>query len=175
MSSHLPKNPNDELSFEEKDLREIYVAGGCFWGIDAYMKRVKGVYATESGYANGHTQNPTYEQVCTHTTGFVEAVKIKYDVTKIGLKQLLEAFTTVIDVVSITGEMDEVGDQYRSGVYYTDETDRAVSVEVIETLKKSVSGKVNVEIMPLENYYPAEDYHQDYMEKHVDASCHVKF
>ena len=171
----LPKNPNKELLFHPENLREIYVAGGCFWGIDAYLARVVGVYQTESGYANGLTENPTYEAVCTDTTGFVEAVKVIYDVTRLTLFELLTEFSTVIDVVSITGMMDEVGTQYRSGIYYIDAGDLPVINKVVENLIHSYDGVVNVEIKPLENYYKAEEYHQDYLEKNPDGACHVKF
>ena len=171
----LPKNPNLELTFNQADIRDIYVAGGCFWGIDAYLARVVGVYATESGYANGNTENPTYEQVCTDTTGFVEVVKVSYDSTKLSLHMLLEEFTTVIDAISITGQMDEVGTQYRSGVYYTDAVDLPTINEVMDALRARTTGVFGVEILPLENYYPAEEYHQDYLEKNPDGHCHVKF
>jgi len=171
----LPPNPNKNLTFNPADIREIYVAGGCFWGVDAYLARVIGVYATESGYANGHLENPTYEQVCTDTTGFVEVVLVKYDTTKTTLKTILEEFSTVIDRISITGQMDAVGTQYRSGVYYTNEADISVINEVVADIKAKSDIEVGIEILPLENYYPAEEYHQDHMEKNPGASCHVKF
>ena len=171
----LPENPNKKLSFDQANIHEIYVAGGCFWGIDAYLARVVGVYETESGYANGHMKNPTYEEVYTDTTGFVEVVFVKYDATKITLKALLEAFFSVVDPISLSGKVDDVGTQYRSGIYYTDEVDLAVIAEVINDVQEACENPLGIEVMPLENYYKAEEYHQSYLEKNPDGHCHVKF
>ena len=171
----LPKNPNKHLLFDQANIREIYVAGGCFWGIDAYLARVIGVYETESGYANGGVENPTYERVCTDTTGFVEVVLVRYDVTKITLKALLEEFTTTIDPISLSGKVAAVGTQYRSGIYYTFDADLPIINEVVNELRSKSERPVGIEVGLLENYYPAEDYHQDYLEKNPDGHCHVKF
>ena len=173
--SMLPENSNKKLSFSLENIREIYVAGGCFWGIDAYLARVIGVYETESGYANGHTKNPTYEEVCTDTTGFVEVVLVRYDITKVTLETLLEAFFTVVDPVSLSGQLGDAGAQYRSGIYYTDERDISVIDESVNNEQKKFEKPLAIEVMPLKNYYPAEAYHQDYLEKNPNGSCHVKF
>jgi len=171
----LPENPNKKLSFDQANIRQIYLAGGCFWGIDAYLARVIGVYQTESGYANGHASNPTYEEVCTGTTGFVEAVLVKYDVTKITPQSLLAEFLTVVDPISLSGQVEDVGTQYRSGIYYIDDADVFTINEIIADMKKKTDIPVGIEVKPLENYYPAEEYHQDYLEKNPDGHCHVKF
>lgn len=171
----LPENPNKHLTFNPADIRDIYVAGGCFWGIDAYLERVVGVYATESGYANGCTENPTYETVCTDKTGFVEAVQVKYDITKTTLQTVLKEFSKVIDPISMTGQVAEVGTQYRSGIYYVDIADLPVIETVVNEIKQCTDSPVGIEVKPLENYYAAETYHQDYLEKNPNGACHVKF
>jgi len=171
----LPENPNKKLSFNPSNIREIYVAGGCFWGIDAYLARVIGVYATESGYANGHIENPTYEMVCTDTTGFVEVVHVKYDITKITLRALLDEFLTVVDPNSFTGDVAAYGTQYRSGIYYTDEADLPIINEIMDELRLKSERPVGIEVEPLESYFSAENYHQDYLEKNPDGHCHVIF
>ena len=104
-------------------MKEIYLAGGCFWGTEHFFKQVRGVVSTEVGYANGHTSNPTYEEVCSHTTGFAETVHITYAPDQITLDKLLELYFLTIDPTSLNRQGGDVGDQYRTGIYYTDSTD----------------------------------------------------
>ncbi len=171
--SYLPENPNLLLSFNEEDIRTVYLAGGCFWGADAYLARIKGVYKTEVGYANGNTENPTYEEVCKKNTGHAETVKVEYDVTKISLGKLIDEFFDIIDPTSYNKQGGDEGSQYRTGIYYLNEEDKAVAeAKIVEYTPKFVK-PILVEVKPLENYYSAEEYHQDYLEKNPEGYCHV--
>ena len=172
----LPPNPNEALEFKAENLRTIYLAGGCFWGTDAYMARVYGVAITESGYANGHTDAPvTYETVCTGTTGTVETVKVVYDITKITLAHLLEQFFSITDLTTLNQQANDVGTQYRSGIYYIEDGDVHIIEAMLAREQQNLSRKIVTEIMPLKNYQAAEVYHQNYLEKNPDGYCHVVF
>lgn len=172
----LPKNLNKQLSFEKENLKEIYLAGGCFWGVDAYMARVVGVYSTESGYANGHTQGPvSYEDVCKGITGHTEAVYIKYDITKISLESLLLSFFEIIDPTTLNRQAADIGTQYRTGIYYTNEGDLSIIKGVVSQVQAKYTAQIVTEVMPLLNYTPAEDYHQNYLEKNPNGYCHISF
>lgn len=153
------------------DKRTIYVAGGCFWGVEGYFKRVKGIVATEVGYANGKTEAPTYEQVCKENTGHAETVKLDYDRHIISLEEILLHLLRIVDPYSVNKQGGDVGVQYRTGVYYTDEADKAK----VERLFKYVDpeGKFAIEVKPLEQFFDAETYHQDYLDKNPDGYCHV--
>ncbi|MCL1994683.1 MAG: peptide-methionine (S)-S-oxide reductase MsrA [Defluviitaleaceae bacterium] len=156
-------------------MREIYLAGGCFWGVDAYMARVRGVYSTESGYANGFDADPTtYKEVCTGTTGHTEAVYLKYDITKITLAQLLQEFFSVVDPTTLNRQAGDVGTQYRTGIYYTNPDDLQTIQQAIELQQQNYSKQIVTEVMPLQNYCPAEEYHQNYLEKNPGGYCHIK-
>jgi peptide methionine sulfoxide reductase msrA/msrB len=150
----------------------IYVAGGCFWGTEKLMSSVPGVIDAVSGYANGNVENPTYEQVCMGGTHFRETVRVVYDPAKVSLETLLYAFFSSVDTTARERQGNDVGEQYQSGVYYTDEQSAAVVNKVAESVK--ARGKsFYTEIKPLENFYPAEDYHQDYLVKNPDGYCHI--
>ena len=171
----LPKNINKELKFDQANLREIYLAGGCFWGVDAYMARVPGVYSTESGYANGNTVGEiTYKEVCTGTTGHAEAVYLKYDTTKITLEQILQEFFEIIDPTTLNRQAGDTGPQYRTGVYYTNTEDLQTIQEVITQKQQMYPKEIVTEVLPLQNYCPAEEYHQDYLEKNPGGYCHIQ-
>ena len=172
----LPKNPNKELHFNKDDLNEIHVAGGCFWGVDAYMERIVGVYSTESGYANGlNSGNVTYKEVCTGTTGYTEAVRIIYDTTKISLQNLLHIFFSIIDPTTLNRQANDIGTQYRTGIYYTKDDDYNIIKNVINIEQQKYEKKVVTEVMPLKNYCKAEEYHQNYLEKNPNGYCHIRF
>lgn len=160
---------------EEKmeKIREIYLAGGCFWGLEAYMQRTAGVVDAVSGYANGKFENPTYQEVCTGESGFAETVRLSYDSEKTDLYTLLRHFMRVIDPTSINRQGNDIGSQYRSGIYYTDEADRAVIDRIIEETGGKYRRPIVVEVLPLQNFYEAEDYHQDYLEKNPGGYCHI--
>jgi len=170
----LPKNPNDDLSFFPQNISSIYLGGGCFWGIEAYMKRVLGVFETEVGYANGNSENPTYEDVCTNTTGFAEVVLIKYDKTKVSLEGVVKEFLSVCDPISLSGQVQEVGTQYRSGIYYENNEEEALIKGAINEFQSSYDQKIGIEVQPIENYYSAEAYHQNYLEKNAGSGCSVR-
>ena len=154
---------------------KIYFAGGCFWGTEHFMKQINGVTSTQVGYANGKTsiKNPTYEQVCNDNTGFAETVEVSYDPQQADLKLLLELYFKTIDPTSLNRQGNDRGSQYRTGIYYTNAADLPIIKEAIETLAKKYSKPIVVEVEPLVNFYPAEEYHQDYLGKHPDGYCHI--
>lgn len=170
---HMPVNPNQGLEFKSENQREIYLAGGCFWGAEAFLERIYGVSYTEVGYANGNKPNPTYEQVCSKTTDFVETVYLKYDCTKINLEQLIEQFFKIIDPTSYNRQGGDVGSQYRTGIYSKDAGDLAVAKAKIEEYQPEYQKPILVEVKTLDNYYRAELYHQKYLEKNPGGYCHV--
>lgn len=171
--SVLPNNPNMGIEFKEEEVKDIYLAGGCFWGAEAYLERIYGVVYAEVGYANGNKPNPTYEEVCTKTTEFAETVYIKYDSKKINLEQLIDAFFKIIDPTSFNKQGVDTGSQYRTGIYSTDESDLQVARDKITELSPNYEKPILVEVKPLENYYRGEEYHQKYLEKNPDGYCHV--
>ncbi|PIE77080.1 MAG: peptide-methionine (S)-S-oxide reductase, partial [Clostridiales bacterium] len=120
-NEHLPYNPNKAVTFDKDNLRDIYLAGGCFWGLEAYMTRVYGVYDAVSGYANGTTENPSYEDLVYRNSGHAETVKVTYDPSLVDLDILLRYYLRVVDPVSVNKQGNDVGVQYRTGIYYTDE------------------------------------------------------
>lgn len=157
-----------------RPMKEIYVAGGCFWGTEHYIKQVHGVATTEVGYANGITKNPTYEDVCSDETGFAEAVHITYDPKEVSLKFLLELYFKSINPTSINQQGNDRGTQYRTGVYYSDPSDLKTIKEVFDEVSKQLHGRrLAVELQPLKNFYKAEEYHQDYLDKHPGGYCHL--
>ena len=155
------------------NLHTIYLAGGCFWGIEAYMKKLPGVYDTDVGYANGTVENPTYEQVCYNNTGHAETVKVVYDPMSISTEQLLDGFFKVVDPTSVNRQGNDRGSQYRSGIYYTDEADKAIAEAVVARQREKYTAPIATEILPLDNFYLAEDYHQDYLDKNPGGYCHI--
>ena len=155
------------------DLRTIYLAGGCFWGTEKYLSELEGVVATEVGYANGRTENPSYEDVCYKNTGHAETVKVEYDASVLPLKDLLALFYEVIDPTSVNRQGNDVGTQYRTGIYYIDETDLPIIRESLKELKREYPVPLAIEVEPLSNYYPAEEYHQKYLDKNPGGYCHI--
>ncbi len=153
--------------------REIWLAGGCFWGTQEYLSRAAGVVDTDVGYANGNTPNPTYESVCAHTTGYAEAVHVVYNPDTITLGFLLSLYFESINPTSINRQGGDVGEQYRTGIYYLDSGDRSVIDTAIAALAKRLDKPVAIEVKPLQNYYLAEEYHQEYMKKNPQGYCHI--
>ena len=153
--------------------KEIYLAGGCFWGTEHYFKQIEGVVETEVGYANGIIENPTYEQVCTDKTHFAETVHLTYAPDVVSLEFLLQMYFKAIDPVSVNQQGHDKGTQYRTGIYYTDATDLTVINKVYADEQKNYQQPFAVEKRPLENFYPAEEYHQDYLDKNPDGYCHL--
>ena len=139
------------------DLKTIYLAGGCFWGTEKYLSALEGVVTTEVGYANGRTENPSYEDVCYKNTGHAETVKVEYDANVLPLKDLLILFYEVIDPISINRQGNDVGTQYRTGIYYIDETDLPIIKDSLKELKREYPVPLAIEVEPLSNYYTAEE------------------
>ncbi len=156
-----------------EDKKEIYFAGGCFWGTEHFFKQIRGVLATEVGYANGQTQNPTYEEICTDETGFAETVKVLYNPEVISLDRLLDLFYKTIDPTSLNQQGNDIGSQYRTGVYYVDRADKAIIEASLLRLSKGYAKPLAIECEPLKNFYSAEDYHQDYLDKNPSGYCHI--
>ena len=154
-------------------MKEIYLAGGCFWGTEHYLKQIRGVVATEVGYANGNGENPSYEEVYTDTTGFVECVKVVYDPTILALEKIVELYFHSIDPLSLNKQGNDIGTRYRTGIYYTEECDRAVIESVYNVVAKRLGEELVVELEPLHNFYSAEEYHQDYLDKNPAGYCHL--
>lgn len=154
-------------------IREIYLAGGCFWGVEGYFKRIEGVKDTTCGYANGKTANPSYEDVCRHNTGHVETVRVLFDTDVINLEDLLIYYFRIIDPVSVNKQGNDVGTQYRTGIYYTDESLLPVIKTAVEREQRKYNEKIAVEVLPLENFYSAEEYHQNYLDKNPNGYCHI--
>ena len=155
------------------DTATLYFAGGCFWGTEHFFKQINGVLDTRVGYANGHVENPTYEQVCEHQTGFAETVEVKYDPQRLPLTLLVQLFFRTIDPTSVNRQGGDVGPQYRTGIYYTDPALRPLLVAEKAKLAAAIGRPVAVEVEPLHNFYAAEDYHQDYLDVHPGGYCHV--
>jgi len=167
------KKENQE-TMDNKNVREIYFAGGCFWGTEHFFQQIRGVVGTEVGYANGNTQNPTYEEVVSHTTGFAETVKVKYDPEQVDLKLLIDLYFKTIDPTSKDQQGNDRGNQYRTGIYFKDKNDEAVVKGEVEKLAKNYTKPVVVETVALKNFYRAEDYHQDYLDKNPGGYCHIE-
>ena len=153
-------------------VKEIYLAGGCFWGTEKYLSLIKGVVETEVGYANGPTAQPSYEEVCSGS-GHAEAVRVVYQADEVSLNKILELFYEVIDPVSVNRQGVDVGVQYRSGVYYVQEEDRKLILQSLQTLQRRYKKPLAIEAEPLRNFYPAEDYHQKYLDKNPHGYCHI--
>ncbi len=174
-SSKLPENPNLKLNFNKDNLKEIYFAGGCFWGVEAYASRIPGVYDVTVGYANGNKDNPTYEEVCTDDTGFAETVHIQYDPSYIDLQTLTSQLFKIINPTSMNKQGNDVGSQYRTGIYYSSSDDLEAITSVVKEEQKKYDKMIVTEVLPLKNYFLAEDYHQDYLEKNPNGYCHISF
>ena len=151
----------------------IYLAGGCFWGLEKYMSLVNGVVATDVGYANGTTDAPTYKEVCTGRTGHAETVRVDYDPEVAPLAFLLELYYQAIDPLALNRQGNDVGTQYRSGIYYTDPADAPVVERSLQALQEQYDRPVAIETGPLTNFTSAEEYHQDYLEKNPGGYCHI--
>ena len=154
-------------------MKEIYFAGGCFWGTEHYFKQINGVISTEVGYANGNTLEPTYEEVYTDTTGYAECVKVVYNPSDISLEYLVELFFRSIDPLSLNRQGNDCGTRYRTGVYYVDNEDFTRIKSIFDAVEKSIGESLVVELEPLKNFYSAEEYHQDYLDKNPNGYCHI--
>ena len=152
--------------------KTIYLAGGCFWGLQKYMDQFDGILSTTVGYANGSTKDPSYEEVCAGS-GHAETVKVEYDPQTISLTDLLDRFFMVIDPTSVNRQGNDTGVQYRTGIYYEDPDDLPVINQVMGKVGKTVGGPLATELKELEAFYPAEEYHQKYLDKNPGGYCHI--
>jgi peptide-methionine (S)-S-oxide reductase len=146
---------------------------GCFWGVEAAFRRTEGVTGTAVGYAGGDVDNPTYEQVCSHRTGHAEVVQVTYDPEQVPYEQLLDVFWAEHDPTQLNRQGPDIGDQYRSVVFVHDEAQRAAAEDSRERVQARLSRPVVTQIEDAPTFWPAEDYHQQYLEKRGLASCHV--
>ena len=160
------------MTMESKEEQQIiYLAGGCFWGLEAYMERIQGVTDAVSGYANGKGDTTNYQLL--HATDHAETVKVTYDPNKISLDKLLQYYFRVIDPTSINKQGNDRGRQYRTGIYYQNEQDKAVIEAALKTLQSKYQEPIQIEVEPLKNYVEAEEYHQDYLKKNPNGYCHI--
>lgn len=155
-------------------MKKIVLAGGCFWGVEEFLSRIPGVINTEVGYANGRTENPTYEDVCYKNTYFAEVCNVEYDDSKVSLETLLKEYWSIIDPTTLNRQGPDVGSQYRTGIYYTSEEDLPTILKSKEENQKNYDKKIITEVTPLINYYKAEEYHQKYLKKNPNGYCHIK-
>lgn len=151
----------------------IFFAAGCFWGAEKFFKLVDGVSDTEVGFANGNTPNPTYKEVYTDTTGYAEAVRVVYNPAKVGVEELVRLFYQAIDPLSLNKQGEDMGTRYRTGIYYTDNEQARAAEAVTAEVEARLGEKVAVERMRLTNFYPAETFHQDYLDKNPTGYCHL--
>ena len=154
-----------------KSAKEIYFAGGCFWGVEGYFKKVPGVLETDTGYANGKTQDTSYRQI--DATDHAETVKIKYDASIVSLQELLPRYFKIIDPTSVNKQGNDRGRQYRTGIYYTDSAVKPEITDFIQFMQKKYAKPIVVEVGALQNFILAEDYHQDYLDKNPGGYCHI--
>jgi peptide methionine sulfoxide reductase msrA/msrB len=159
-------------------MQEVAIfAAGCFWGVQYYFDQVPGVVATRAGYTGGHTEKPTYEMVCAHTTGHAEAVEITYDPAKVDYETLLRQFFRMHDPTQLNRQGPDVGDNYRSAIFYTDEDQKTAAEKVIKELDDSprFEQPIVTTIEKATTFWPAEDYHQKFTEKTGRGMCHVDY
>ncbi len=153
--------------------KTIYFAGGCFWGVEEYFSRIEGVLDSVSGYANGKSKNPSYEDVCYNNTGHAETVKIIYDESIVSLQELLIHLFRIIDPTSLNQQGNDRGTQYRTGIYYSEESQEKIARYFLQEMQKQYSSPIVVELEPIKEFFDAEDYHQDYLKKNPGGYCHI--
>ena len=155
--------------------KTIYFAGGCFWGVEHFFKGVDGVLEAVPGYANGNTENPSYKEVYTDTTGHAETVKVTYNPDRVSLEMLLKLFFTVTDPLTLNRQGHDEGTRYRSGVFYADVEDRPVIEQAFRQTEARLGVPIVTELEPLKCFFPAEEYHRDYLDKNPEGYCHLPF
>lgn len=154
-------------------MKTIYLAGGCFWGSQHFLGLIPGIVSTQVGYANSSVPHPAYRDVCTGETGAAETVEVTYNPERIPLESILGLYYRTVDPTSVNRQGNDRGTQYRTGIYYTDPADRATIEKSLHELATSTSGRIAIETGPLINFYPAEEYHQDYLDKNLGGYCHI--
>ena len=154
-------------------MKTIFLAAGCFWGAQHYLKQIRGVVETETGFANGNTENPVYEEVYTDTTGYAEAVRVVFDPEVLPLRKLLNLYFDCIEPTSVNRQGEDEGTRYRTGIYYIETEDYLTIKEVYGEVQRGYSAPLAVEVEPIRNFFPADESHQDYLTKHPDGYCHL--
>lgn len=154
-------------------MKQIVLAGGCFWGVEAYFKRIKGIIQTKVGYTDGTTINPSYQEVCTGRTYHVEACELIYDEQVISLEKILKHLFSIIDPTILNRQGNDVGTQYRTGIYYEDESDAQVIRDFIQKEQANYEQMIVVDVKKQTTFYDAEEFHQDYLTKNPMGYCHV--
>ena len=153
--------------------KSIYLAGGCFWGVEHYLSLIQGIKETSVGYANSDIASPSYEDLKAHRSSASETVEVLYDEQVISLSEILELFFEIIDPTLLDQQGHDIGHQYRTGIYFTDKEDEAVIQGALSALETKYDKPILTELLPLENFTVAEEYHQDYLYKNPDGYCHV--
>lgn len=161
----------DELS---KGKQVAYFAAGCFWGVEDAFKEIKGIKSTVVGYTGGKLENPTYQDVCSHGTGHAEAVRVVFDPKIISYEKLIEQFLKLHNPTTLNRQGPDVGDQYRSAIFYTNEDQLALAKKTIASEQANMKEKIVTSLEPFQKFYSAEDYHQDYFQKNPGPSCHIR-
>lgn len=152
-------------------MKKIYLAGGCFWGVEHYFSKIEGVLSTKVGYTNGSTENPNYQDI--KNTGHAEAIEVLYDENLVNLEFLLEMYYKVIDPTSINRQGGDIGTQYRTGIYYENDEDLEVINKSVAKLENKTNIKTAIEVEPVDGFYEAEEYHQKYLVKNPTGYCHI--
>ncbi len=153
-------------------MKKITLAGGCFWGLEAYFSRVKGIQKTIVGYIDGLSDDPSYEEVC-DGSGHAEAVYIEYDELVISLGKILKHFFRIIDPTQINRQGNDIGIQYRSAIYYYEESERSVALKFLESVKQNYKKPIKTQVLLASTFYDAEQYHQKYLDKNPYGYCHI--
>ena len=154
-------------------MKTIYLAGGCFWGVEHFLGLIDGVTSTTVGYANSDINSPTYEDLKAHRSLAAETVEVVYDENKISLEEILDLFFMIIDPTILDQQGHDVGHQYRTGIYYVDDNDVQIIRQSLKKLESKYDKTIVTELLPLENFTIAEEYHQDYLIKNPQGYCHV--
>ena len=154
-------------------IKTIYLAGGCFWGVQHYFDQFDGISNTTVGYANGNSENPEYKDVKAGLTGHAETLEIQYDDTIISLSKILDLYFDIIDPVSVNQQGEDIGISYRTGIYYVDETDLEIIQDKYNEIQEKYDAALAVELESLKNFFNAEEYHQKYLDKNPGAYCHI--
>ena len=154
-------------------MKKIYLAGGCFWGVEHFLSLIDGIKETTVGYANSDIESPSYEDLKAHRSLASETVEVIYDENKISLKEILNLFFMIIDPTILDQQGHDIGHQYRTGIYYTDDSDIKIIKEELNNLQTKYDKPIVTELLPLDNFTKAEEYHQDYLIKNPQGYCHV--
>ena len=156
-------------------MKTIYLAAGCFWGSQKFFDQFEGIIKTTVGYANGNTENPSYEDVKHHNSGHAETVKIEFDEKIISIEKILEYYFMIIDPLSVNKQGEDEGIQYRTGIYFESDEFLPQINTVVQQQEEKLGQKLAVEVLPLNNFYTAEEYHQKYLDKNPSGYCHINF